>query len=359
MSTSPPIRRRRVTLKDVALRAEVNAASVSAILNGSKLNTSVASSTRERILNAAQELGYQVNPHAQRLASGGCSNTVAIFMGMDLGIATLKLWALQHHLDEAGYEAELHGKPRYVAHEEEYQVAQLQRLVGQRPRAVIFTPFGLADAALAVLRRYQDEGGALICFDGESEFPCDQVIYDEEDGGYQAARHLIELGHESIGYCQHSSEGEVTGPRLQGFERALCEAGLQTRRDWLFTHCCYEAGGMRFAREFLQLKNRPTGVLIVNDMAAAAFVHALFREGALVPDLVSVIGQDGIAAAENCVVPLSTVAQPVEALAAHTVEMLEHRLKNDGAPPQRARFKGDLIARASTSTPAAVKVMTK
>jgi LacI family transcriptional regulator len=351
MTTQPPTRKRHVTLKDVALHAQVNAASVSAVLNGAKLNTSVAPKTRERILIAAQELGYQANQHAQRLAAGGCTNTVAIFMGMDLGIATLKLWALQHVLNEHGYEAELHGKPRYIAQAGEYQVAQLQRLVGQRPRAIIFTPYGLEEEALDVLRRYQDDGGTLICFDAESDFPCDQVIYDEEDGGYQAAKHLIQLGHERIGYCQHSSEGEIIGARFQGFNRALQEAGLKARRDWLFTHCCYEAGGTRFAREFLQLHERPTAIIIVNDMAAAAFVHALLREGERVPNLVSVIGQDGIAAAEHCVVPLSTVAQPVEELAARTVNMLDHRLKTPGAKVQRVKFTGQLIARASTSVP--------
>ena len=349
--TSPILTRKRpVTLKDVAARAEVNVASVSAVLNGSKLNTSIAESTRARIVQAASELGYQANAHAQSLALGGRSNTLALLSGMDLGIATQKIWAIQHAFRESGFEVELHGKPRFSSQAAEHQTALLQRLRRQNPRAIIFTPFGLEQSALDELRAYQEGGGTLLCFDADSPLECDVVLFDEENCAWQATHHVLQLGHRKVGFCLHGGGWDEPSSRTKGFSTALREAGIEPPQDWCFSHCCYEAGGATLAQQFLELRERPTALCIVNDVMAASFVHTLLRAGLRVPHDVSVVGQDGLPAAEHCVVPLTTVSEPLESIGDAAFELLSSRLDNRYAgPPRRIVIKGKLIVRQSAA----------
>lgn len=106
---------RGVTLRDVASRAGANKSSVSVVLNGSRSNTGVSAAMRERILITAREMGYEANPHAQRLARGRCNKTVALFPALlDVGLHTRQLLMIQHLLSEQGYSVPIYARDASV-----------------------------------------------------------------------------------------------------------------------------------------------------------------------------------------------------------------------------------------------------
>jgi LacI family transcriptional regulator len=89
----------------------------------------------------------------------------------------------------------------------------------------------------------------------------------------------------------------------------------------------------------------------VNDVTAAFFVQQMMRRGLRVPHDVSVVGQDDTPAAEHCIVPLSTVSQPVDEIAQGVCELLKQRLNGSSEPPQKIVVRGRLVQRESVAAP--------
>jgi DNA-binding LacI/PurR family transcriptional regulator len=340
---------RRPTLKDVAERAGVTPAMVSFTLSGKRR---ASEQTRQAVTKAAQELGYVPNPHAQRLANGGCDNTIALVWAIDLGISTQQAYFIQHRLDEAGFTVETHDTPFYVSDVETKQSQMLSALCRQRPRAIICRSRELQEPALVQLRRYAQESGTVVCYGSTDNKFFDQVIFDAQDNIYLAASHLLDLGHRNIGLSVHAHPLLPDDPALAGLQRALRERGVEARPEWLWANCCYEEAGARLAEQWLQLKERPSAMCIINDVTASTFITQLHRAGVRVPEDVSVVGYDDTPAARYALVSLTTVSHPVEGIARPIIEMLLSRLTGSyGGAPRCVEVKGELIVRESTAAP--------
>jgi DNA-binding LacI/PurR family transcriptional regulator len=156
----------------------------------------------------------------------------------------------------------------------------------------------------------------------------------------------------------HRRGGFARRPGRAGWERALREAGLEPREEWCFSGGewqDHEACGVALARRFLALPvgDRPSAACIVNDEAAQSFIVEAARGGLRVPEDFSVAGQDDMPIARLGAVPLTTVPQPVEAIARRVVEMLCSRLDGSyGGPPRRDVLRGELRVRQSSAPPA-------
>jgi DNA-binding LacI/PurR family transcriptional regulator len=173
------------------------------------------------------------------------------------------------------------------------------------------------------------------------------VIFDRKQNTYLATRHLLEMGHRQIGFCDFNARVPAN-PRTLGFSAALHEFDVNPNPDWMFQTDSREIGGTRLAEEFLALKKRPTALCIVNDTQAATCVHQLLRAGVKVPEDVSVISLDGLAASEFGMVRLTTVTQPVTEMATHAVKFMLERLRGDNRDdPRKAIFSGELVIRES------------
>jgi DNA-binding LacI/PurR family transcriptional regulator len=153
---SPKIR--KATMADVAQAAGVGLTTVSYALSG---KGNLPDATREAVLRAAREVGYESNYFAQNIKAP-YRDVVALCVGSDLGINTLTVWALQHHLDERGYTLEVHTKPSYVSDAERKQAALLHSLRRQKPRALVCEISGLDQAGIDELKFFVEKGG-LLC----------------------------------------------------------------------------------------------------------------------------------------------------------------------------------------------------
>jgi DNA-binding LacI/PurR family transcriptional regulator len=313
--------------------------------------------TRETVLTKARELGFEPNPHAQRLRHGGCANTIGLISDLDMGVAALTHSAICHRLDERGFQIHTHMLPVYVHQVEAQQTEVLREMCRQNPQAILFARAGLEPRSFEVLKQYVDGGGVLVCWTStrktieDPHLVADEVLLDTEEECYHQAQHLLELGHRKIGFFAHDGTPR-SSRRFAGFQRALCEANVPLRDEWIWGKSGYEEAGIQHAQRFLALHERPTGVCIVNDNAAAAFVHAVMRAGLQVPHDVSVIGCDDTAAARAAFVPLTTMRRPVEEISRYVVHLLCSRL--DGSlqgPPVTREVKSELIVRSSTSAP--------
>lgn len=345
---------KRVTIQDIARSTGVSVATVSGAFSGKRR---MSDQTRETVLKTAREMGFEPNPHAQRLRNGGCTNTVGLLNDVDLGVSTMTMWEIHHRLDERGFQIDDHILPRYVQHVDTSQTEVLRRMCRQNPQAILFPHRGLEPSVYNILEQYVDGGGILVCWTSahpvldEQQLTADRVLYDTEEETYLQARHLTELGHRKLGLYSHSRDSGLTD-RVTGFQRALLESDIELRWDWIEGNWGYEDAGIKHAEHFLALCERPTGVCIINDNAAAAFVHAVTRAGLQVPRDVSVIGCDDLPAARAALVPLTTMRRPIKELSCAIVDTFCDRL--DGTiqgPPLIRQIKSELIVRSSTAAP--------
>lgn len=296
---------------------------------------------------------YLPNTNAQRLARGGDEKLVVLVtLYLDLGVTTRKIQLMQRALHDVGYTAQIHASGALTDSTADDQVQLLRSVRQSAPRAIVCFNTWLDDEAAEELARYQAEGGLVVCLDRQSEGPHDLVVFDREDNSYQAARHLLELGHRCLGFWM---SGRPRGLRLRGFERALNEWNVDPRTAWVIgggSSAQPERSGAEIARQFLELPllERPSAMCIVNDASAQACIAELMRAKVRVPADLSVVGHDNLDIAQFGAVPLTTVSQPVEALAQNAFAMLNDRLANryDG-PPRRETLRGQLIVRQSTA----------
>jgi LacI family transcriptional regulator len=182
------------------------------------------------------------------------------------------------------------------------------------------------------------------------------VVFDRQDNAYQGAKYLINRGHTKIGFGMSvggnwPSEDETLpqNQRFLGFKRALDEAGLPFRSDWVFRHSTYEVGGAEMARHFLKCKDRPTGLCIVNDYVSLAFMVEMERHGVRVPEDVSIIGHDNQPVAAYCPAPLTSISQPANQIAAGVVTLLVERLQRPEKSAETILIRGELVERASVA----------
>jgi LacI family transcriptional regulator len=352
-------------IQDLADELGLHMSTVSLALSG---KGTISATTRQKVLTAARALGYQPNPLAQRLAASISGNLVCILSRpLDVGLGTQKLMLIQNELAARSLEVPLYtyagpAQDQGTAEEESY-AAQIRQLCKQRPRAIVCAGAVIHPMVFPELEAYQRAGGTVISYDVPAPLECDQVIFDREDNAYQAARCLLEQGHRKIGFTMSkppawSSEAKYMPwtSRLKGFRRALEEFGATCRDEWLIFHdSAYEEGGQDLARRFLAMPSaeRPTGLCIVNDYVAMAFMVEAMRVGIRFPEEVSVVSHDNQRITTLCPVPLTSASHPVEKIAHTVVEMVTKRIAGYDGPACKEIITGDLVTRQSVVAPPA------
>jgi DNA-binding LacI/PurR family transcriptional regulator len=348
------------TLRDVARVAGISPATASLALNG---KTCIAPKTRELVIQTAQELGYEADFFAQSLRRRVSPQIGVFTLSLDLGIGTQLLRRIQDHLQARGFEVPIHGYGFSSGYDAGEQAALMGRLSRLRPRAIICHTANLHESALRELARYVENGGSVVSYDFPTDFSCDQVVFDHENYTYASARHLLELGHRDLGLFlegPHQTHDPLHNAMMRGFRRALQEWEVPCREDWLWhgsRTLGAEQDGEEFAMRFLSLRKRPSGMCIVSDNAALAFVSTIQQHGLKVPHHVSVVGHGDRPVAPHAAVPLTSVSYPVEAIAQSVVELLENRLHHnlprdtfhdEDNALREVLLQGELIVRQST-----------
>lgn len=351
--TRAPAPSKPVTILDIAATLGVHKSTVSYALSG---KGRVSPQMREKVMAMAKDLGYEPDPLAQRLANRGKSRVVCLCSGsLDSGRGTEKIAAIQTALTGLGLEVPFYTPARPGQNNDQAQIDLFRQLRRQRPQAIVCSVHAFHDDAFAELEQYQNEGGLVVAYDLPLPLNCDKIIFDRVDNAYQGARYLLERGHRhlGLGMSQLARPGANLNTtqemRAAGFRQALRECGEEIHAEWIFENPTFERGGAEMARHFLELKERPTGLCIVNDYVALAFMVEMMRAGVRVPEDVSIVGHDDQPIAAYCPVPLTSVSQPVDEIVQAVVETLTARLSGDTQPPRTITIRGRLIERQSVA----------
>jgi LacI family transcriptional regulator len=176
----------------------------------------------------------------------------------------------------------------------------------------------------------------------------DVVQAGQEEGAYQATRHLIDLGHRTIACVSGPATLPRARERVAGFMRAMDEAGLAVPPGRILHDEFTSAGGHAAFVRLLDQPHSPSAVFVTSDLMALGGLCAAGRAGVRIPAELSVIGYDDIDGTVYTNPPLSTVAPPKREMARLAIEQLVERIKGSAAPLRNTALAGKLVVRAST-----------
>ena len=329
-------RAHRSTLVAVAAEAGVSVSAVSKVLNG---RTDVADGTRTRIAGLLRQHGYQV---ASRLGFGV----------VDLLIASLHgPWA--EELLRGTVEAAARVGVSVVVTTVD-SPAEFTRWFDQA------TARG-TDGALCVLhlpgsRESQRMAAAsipLVLIDPPEEPATDirSVGTTNWQGGVTATRHLIELGHRRIAAIGGPAVFWSRRARLSGYRAALHAAGLPADEALVRQDDFTAEGGRAQAAHLLDRPQPPTAIVAGNDSQAFGILQALGERGLRCPDDVSVVGFDDVIVASWATPALTTIRQPLAAMAATGFRMLRSQPPAGTGEPHHVELATTLVIRDSTAPP--------
>ncbi|MDR6219240.1 LacI family DNA-binding transcriptional regulator [Deinococcus soli (ex Cha et al. 2016)] len=331
------------SIQDVAQLAQVSTATASRALSRPDM---VAATTRERVLSAARELGYQPNVIARSLRQGE-TRTIGVIVTDILNPFHAQLAkGIQDAADRHGYTAFLFNSDEDPAKERR----AIDTLRGHLPQGLIIVPTSGARENLAALN-----GVPIVELDRMSGTPDVTTVTADNSGGATAAtRHLISLGHARIGMIVGQQDISTATQRHGAYRAALEAAGLTYDPALVLPGNHREDDGHRAALRLLTLPEhrRPTALFIGNNEMTVGAVLAARALNLRIPEDLSIVGFDDSRWAQTMNPPLTVVAQPTYDLGTCAAEQLIAQLRHprDG-PPQHHQLSTTLIVRHSTSPP--------
>lgn len=333
---------RPVTSQQVAKRAGVSRTTVSFVLNDVP-GANISEETRQRVLRAAEELGYVPNAAARSLVSGrtltiGLVVAYAEHLKVDAFIPQL-LFSMSQHSHLHGYRVLLE-----TVEDVSRPDAYTDLVRGKHIDGFIAVNVRSDDRQLPELIR-RNYPVVLLGFPGWEGY---SVVTDGVEAGRRATQHLIELGHTRIAHITFSPEEyAATRDRHQGYRLALEQAGIDYLPS-LVRHGNYSAAsGYEAMKQLLRRKPYPTALFAGNDTIAMGAMAAIHEKGLRIPEDIAVVGYDDIPTAPYMVPPLTTIrVSPVEQ-GRIAVEMLATLIRGNTPPERQVRLETPLVVRSS------------
>lgn len=326
------------TLEAVAREANVSRATVSRVVNGSpKVSADVVTAVNAAIA----KLDYVPNRAARSLASR-TSGAIALIVPEE----TTRFFG------DPYFAAIVQGITRRLD-ESEYLLNLLVASNDPSHKTMRYLRSGVIDGALVVshhegdeLQRLADEALPLV-FGGRPSHPGDHVFVDVDnvEGGYIGAQHLAGLGRRRIGTISGPLDMPAGVDRLEGFRRAMAEAGLPD--DAVETADFTVTGAVSATRRLLDRVPDIDGVFVASDLMATGALSVLRERGRSVPGDVAVVGFDDSPAATSASIPLTTVHQPSEQMGFEMADLLLRLLTGDTEVARRNIMPTHLVRRAS------------
>ncbi len=328
---------RRVTSLDVARRAGVSRATVSAVLNKSRR---VSPKMVERIGTAMQELHYQPDASARSL-----KGKRSFRIGLIAGNIASPFWAsVVNTIENVAY---AHGYHVILCDNDDdpaKELGHLQMMARERMDGIILAPCGEAnrDYILSLDRQIP-----IVLFDRRlAGTNISSVACDNELGAFLAVTHFIEQsGINKIGCLALKINFSMGAERLTGYRKALAAHDITVNPDWIKIADYTEGSGYRDAISLLQLSDRPRAIFACSHLKTIGALRAAAELNLAIPDDVALIGFDEMPWAAFLHPPLTVVAQPHTDMATQVAEMLLRHINARSNDDQNGDFVEQILHR--------------
>ncbi|WP_373505333.1 LacI family DNA-binding transcriptional regulator [Aestuariivirga sp.] len=332
------------TMKDVARLAGVSIATVSSTLSGRNF---VSPELKERVLAAIEELGYAPNAMASGLKRGTSSLIGLVVPDITNPFFTELVHHIQSRALENGFNVILGVSDNDAVREAEL----LRHMRTQQAAGSIVIPCGGEEDC----RRLGQNGSGMPLVAADSAplgMKLDTVVLDNRKAAGIATAHILSHGHERIAILVGPSHRFVSHERFLGFQAALEQRGVA------FSESLAKRGNFQVdaAREavlaLLASRPRPTAIFVSNNLMMIGLLQAVAQAGLSVPKDISVVSIDDFPWATGVTPGLTTVRQPVKAIAISAFDCLAARIAGDEGEPRRIVLDPELVVRQSCAAPA-------
>lgn len=333
-----------VTLKDIAARLNLSITTVSRALGG---YPDVAVETRQRVLQAAREMGYHPNIIAQSLQRRRSNTLGFVIPATERYLSDPFFLELLSGIGDGAAQQGFDLLVSTCAPLSLGERAVYERMIrGKRVDGMVVARTRKEDERISYLVQ---EGFPMAAFGRTAlteDFPFIDV--DGEEGVGQAMAHLLGSGHRRIGFISPPVYLMFTEHRLAGYRQALERNGLGFDASLVVEGNLSQAGGYEMMGRLLDLDDPPSAVVCGNDLMALGAIHAIQERGLAVGRDVAVVGFDDIPLAEHCHPPLTTVHQPIYEIGKMVSEMVIRIIEGGELPERQIILRPQLVIRGST-----------
>jgi LacI family transcriptional regulator len=327
--------------KDVAKKANVSFMTVSRVING---HNYVKKETREKVLNAINELGYYPNAAARAL-NRNKTNIIGIivpyyehFLASPYFVELLL--EIEKYVALKGYDLIINTSKTKISNKD-YSILYKQRKVDG---LIILAP-SIHEKSLEKL--VHDNIPFVIIGGMEENKHINCVDIDNIKGTQEAVNYLLNLGHKRIGLVTGILYVMDGWQRLQGFINTLNSHDIEIDNNLIFKGDFTEKSGYDSLYYFFSLQYSPTAVFCSNDHMALGIYKAAHEKNIKIPSDLSVIGFDDIKLASFLTPPLTTVRQPIDLLGKTTAKLMIDCIEKKLKEVKKIIIKPELIIRSS------------
>jgi LacI family transcriptional regulator len=344
-SRAAPTRSRRPTMTDVAAAAGVSQTTVSLVLNDAA-GARLLENTRERVLEAARALGYQLVRRGAPVQSLGGATAIG-FVVNEMSTDPWTAIAMDG-ARETAWEHGLTISAGVTRGDAEMERAVLSQMASQPLLGLIYgaihtqrvTPPQFLSRVPTVL---------LNCYAADRSLP--SIVPGEVVGGHTATRRLLVAGHRRIGFITGEPLMDASRDRLKGYRQALAAFEVPFDPD-LVLHGNWEpSAGYEQTLRLMRLATPPTAVFCGNDLMAVGAMEALRELGRRIPEDVSVIGYDDRELAQFTRPPLTTILLPHFEMGAQAAAYLIDHARRPPVRPPQIKIECPLVERKSVGPP--------
>ncbi|PNT92745.1 LacI family DNA-binding transcriptional regulator [Clostridium thermosuccinogenes] len=325
-------------IQDVAKVAGVSVATVSRVLNNS---SSVSARTRENVLKAIKELNYQPNLLGRNLRRMEARMILVLLPNISNPFYSRVVKGIEDVARKNDYFIMLCNTDSDASQEKLY----LKLLKNRLSDGVIFLAPELKKEELSEIGINYP---TVQCCEYKEGARVSHVTIDNYAAGYNAVKHLIDLGHKRIGLISCRNNFVSTKQREAGYRKALEDSGIDFDSR-LITYGDYSfMSGMRCARQLLDLEGGVTAIFAISDVMAIGAMRAVKEKNMSVPKDIAVVGFDNISFASMSDPMLTTISQPKYEIGCTAMNLLLEQIKGSIKESRHIVLEHELIVREST-----------
>ncbi|MFS0674126.1 LacI family DNA-binding transcriptional regulator [Ornithinibacillus sp. 179-J 7C1 HS] len=335
-----------VTIKDVAKISGVSPSTVSRVIAN---NPRISEDTKKKVRKAMKDLGYHPNVNARNLVVKS-TKAIGVIMPSSTNIALQNpffpeiLRGIGSVIHEAEYSMYL------STGETEVEIlSEVQRMVyGSYVDGVILLYSRINDKVTSFLR---EQGFPFVIVGKPDDFDTEITHVDNDNfkAGKEITQHLIDMGHERIGFIGGSRDLFVTRDRESGYVAALQEAGIEDCEPYKIHTEFLKSGGREAVEHLMSLAIPPTGLVVSDDLISLGILSMLENYGIRIPQDISIVSFNNVYLSEITRPALTTVDIQIYELGAQTARALIEKANNKNEPTKRIIIPYKIVYRDSVS----------
>lgn len=324
-----------ITIKDVAERAGVSVATVSRVLNH---DGSVSAASRQKVINAAETLGYQPNLLGRHLRQKRTNIILVMLASLSNTFCAKVIRGIEKEARQNGYQVLISATGYDTAVEQTDLDLVRKRLAD----GVIVLNSTLSAEAIS---EFSAQYPLVQCNEYTDTEKTPYISIDNFAAGYEATTYLLNSGRRHIAFLGVSEQNVSARLRYEGYVKALQDYGIAPDQRLVFNSNYGYRHTEKVMREFLGTKAAFDGLFAISDTMAAAALNTMKQEGICVPQDVAVVGFDDTEIAYMTEPALTTIAQPRSELGREALLMLLERM--NGRPVANRFLQHTLVKRTS------------